>query len=78
MAETYKAGKDVYAVIAQIIYNNNYEDNLEFKDGVLYLEGKKRRKSAKPILLGRPAKGLKSTIKLHYAPSWSNPCRITL
>lgn len=30
MLKAYEDGKDLYAVIAQSMYNNNYEDNLEF------------------------------------------------
>ena len=52
MGDTYKEGKDVYALTATIIYNNNYEDNLEFVNGVLSKEGKARRSTAKPIILG--------------------------
>lgn len=54
MIRVYEEGKDIYASIAQIIYHNNYEDNLEFKDKEkkeVYLEGKKRRKTGKTIIL---------------------------
>ena len=52
MYEAYLSGRDLYAVIASIAYHNNYEDNLEFRDGVLYTEGKNRRNGAKKLLLG--------------------------
>ncbi len=52
MGKAYKEGKDVYAVTASMIYDNAYEDNLEFKDGVYSEEGYLRRSSAKPIILG--------------------------
>ncbi len=54
MLEVYEAGKDIYASIAQSIYHNNYEDNLEFYDKEktqINLEGKKRRKTGKTIIL---------------------------
>ena len=53
MYEAYLSGKDLYAVIGSIAFKNNYEDNLEFRDGVLYSEGKRRRSQCKSILLGR-------------------------
>lgn len=53
MLDAYKAGKDLYAVLASGIYNNNYEDNLEhYPDGTLNVEGDKRRSNTKSILLG--------------------------
>lgn len=53
MKQAYLDGKDLYAVIAQMAFHNNYEDNLEFdKDGNLQPDGKKRRSDAKKILLG--------------------------
>lgn len=54
MLQVYEEGKDIYASIAQSIFNNNYEDNLEFFDKEktqLNLEGKKRRKVGKVIIL---------------------------
>lgn len=30
MIQAYKDGKDLYSVIAQLMYHNNYEDNLEY------------------------------------------------
>lgn len=54
MIQVYEDGKDIYASIAQSIYHNNYEDNLEFRDPEktqINLEGKKRRKVGKTIIL---------------------------
>ena len=54
MLQVYEDGKDIYASIAQSIFNNNYEDNLEFLDKEktqINLEGKKRRKIGKTIIL---------------------------
>ena len=54
MLRVFEEGKDIYASIAQSIYNNNYEDNLEFLDPEktqVNLEGKKRRKVGKVIIL---------------------------
>lgn len=54
MLQVYEEGKDIYASIAQSIYHNNYEDNLEFYDKEktqINLEGKKRRKTGKTIIL---------------------------
>ena len=68
MLQAYREGKDLYAVIAQSVYDNKYEDNLEFYpegtklviDGKETIcghkthtnpEGKKRRASAKTLLL---------------------------
>lgn len=54
MINAYKNKKDLYATIASGVYNNNYEDNLEFDaNGNLSIEGKKRRGSCKSLLLGR-------------------------
>jgi DNA polymerase-1 len=53
MVNAYNQDRDLYAVIAQKVYNNNYEDNLEFHlDGTPNPAGKKRRSNAKSILLG--------------------------
>lgn len=53
MRQAYLDGKDLYAVIASMAFHNNYEDNLEHDaQGNLYPDGKKRRSSAKSILLG--------------------------
>lgn len=43
MIDTYKAGKDVYVLIAQQVFHNRYEDNLEFypEGTVIEVEGKK-------------------------------------
>ena len=54
MLQVYEEGKDIYSSIAQSIYKNNYEDNLEFFDKEktqINLEGKKRRKVGKVIIL---------------------------
>lgn len=54
MIQVYEDGKDIYASIAQSIYHNNYEDNLEFFDKEktqINSEGKKRRKVGKVIIL---------------------------
>ena len=54
MLQIYEDEKDIYASIAQTIYKNNYEDNLEFRDKEktqLYPEGKERRKTGKIIIL---------------------------
>lgn len=66
MIEAYSQGKDLYAVIAQSAFHNEYRENLEFLvnddlswkrdehgEKILYPEGKKRRSAAKSILLGR-------------------------
>lgn len=53
MINAYKEGKDLYAMIASKVYNNNYEDNKEFfPDGSMNPEGKHRRTSVKSLLLG--------------------------
>lgn len=53
MLQAYKDGKDLYASVASVIYNNRYEDNLEFyPDGSYNNDGKKRRSAVKGILLG--------------------------
>lgn len=53
MIQAYKDDKDLYAMIASKIYNNNYDDNREFyPDGTPNPEGKKRRTSVKSLLLG--------------------------
>ena len=43
MINAYKEGKDLYAVIAQAIYHNKYEENLEFWQAgtELTIDGKK-------------------------------------
>lgn len=44
--------RDIYAEVAAVIFNNNYEDNLEHHaDGTFFKEGKERRKKAKMVLL---------------------------
>ena len=47
MIQAYKEGKDLYAVIAQGMFNNDYYDNLEF-----YPEGKKIVFEGKEIICG--------------------------
>ena len=47
MINAYKEGKDLYAVIAQKMFNNRYEDNLEF-----YPEGTKIIIDGKEIICG--------------------------
>ena len=54
MRATFKEGKDIYATIAQSIFDNNYEDNLEYFDvekTKINLEGKDRRSVGKKIIL---------------------------
>ena len=54
MLKVFREGKDIYASIAQSIYHNSYEDNLEFFDKEktkTNLEGKERRKTGKTIIL---------------------------
>ena len=53
MLGAYRDKKDLYATIAQNVYHNKYEDNLEHHlDGTPNPEGKKRRSNCKSILLG--------------------------
>lgn len=53
MLDAYRQGKDLYAQIASIAFNTEYENCLEFNpDGSKNKEGKERRSSAKSILLG--------------------------
>lgn len=53
MIQSYLDGKDIYATIASGIYRMPYEECLEFRpDGTVNPEGKKRRNSVKPVLLG--------------------------
>jgi len=53
MLKIYEDGKDIYASIAQSIFHNKYEDNLEFRgvDKKEFPAGKKRRKVGKTIIL---------------------------
>lgn len=54
MLRVFREGKDIYASIAQSIFHNNYEDNLEFKDEdkkIIFSEGMKRRKVGKTVIL---------------------------
>ena len=53
MIKAYQEGKDLYAEIAALSFNTNYENCLEFRpDGTTNPEGKNRRSQAKSILLG--------------------------
>ena len=53
MINAYLHGKDLYATIASKLYNKPYDDCKEFRpDGTVNPEGKQRRSSVKPILLG--------------------------
>ena len=53
MITAYREGKDIYCAIASIAYNVPYEDCLEHDaNGKLNPEGKKRRGTAKAIVLG--------------------------
>ena len=49
----YMNNRDIYAWCASLVYNNRYEDNLEFRpDGLVNPEGKKRRTAMKSLILG--------------------------
>ena len=48
MIEAYVKGQDLYAVIAQSAFHNNYEDNLEF-----YPEGTEIEENGKKIICGK-------------------------
>lgn len=53
MIQSYLDGKDIYATIASGIYKMPYEECKEFRpDGTVNPDGKKRRNSVKPVLLG--------------------------
>ena len=53
MINAYIEGKDLYGTIASKIYKLPYEECLEFRpDGTVNPEGKQRRSSVKPVLLG--------------------------
>lgn len=53
MLEAYKNNKDIYAIVASLVYHNKYEDNLEhYPDGTTNVDGKKRRSNCKSIVLG--------------------------
>lgn len=53
MINAYKNKKDLYATIASIVYNNAYEENLEFfPDGSPNPHGKERRSFMKSVILG--------------------------
>lgn len=54
MIKAFEEGKDIYATIAQMIYKNKYEENLEFEDKektIINPSGKKRRKVGKTVIL---------------------------
>lgn len=53
LIQAYRDGKDIYAWIAEKIYNVPYDECREFRaDGTKNPEGKKRRDSVKSIILG--------------------------
>lgn len=53
MINAYREGKDLYGTIASKIYKMPYEECLEFRpDGTINPDGKARRTSVKPVLLG--------------------------
>ena len=55
MINAYKNKRDLYATVAVTVFNNNYEDNLEFfPDGSRNDAGAERRTFCKSIILGKP------------------------
>ena len=61
MIKVFAEGKDLYSEVASMVYGVPYEDCTEFKNGVLNLEGKKRRTSCKSLILGlQYGRGIKS------------------
>ena len=55
LLDAYNNGKDMYATMGMGVYNNDYWDNMEhYEDGTPNVEGKKRRKKMKTLLLGKP------------------------
>lgn len=53
MIKAYVENKDIYSIIASKLYDKPYDECLEFRpDGSTNVEGKKRRNSVKPVLLG--------------------------
>jgi DNA polymerase I - 3''-5'' exonuclease and polymerase domains len=53
LLDAYRTGKDLYALIASTLYKVPYDECLEFRpDGTKNEEGKKRRNSVKPVVLG--------------------------
>jgi len=53
MLQAYMNKQDLYATVASKVYNNDYWDNMEFRqDGTANPEGKKRRGFCKSIVLG--------------------------
>lgn len=73
MLQVFEEGKDIYASIAQSIFHNKYEDNLEFSDPEKTKtnpEGKARRKVGKVIILATMYGMGKNSVarKLEIAP----------
>lgn len=56
MLTAYESGKDLYAMIAQSAFHNNYEDNLEF-----YVPGSKVNVDGKEIVSGSGKEFIVST-----------------
>lgn len=53
MIQAYRDNKDIYALVASMVYHNNYEDNLEhYPDGSINIEGRDRRSKTKSLVLG--------------------------
>lgn len=53
MLDAFKNNKDVYATLGSGVYKNDYWDNMEhYEDGSPNVDGKKRRKTMKVLLLG--------------------------
>lgn len=52
MVDAYIQGKDLYCLVASIAFGVPYEECLETRDGVFQPEGKKKRSTAKAIVLG--------------------------
>ena len=57
MIDAYMNKRDLYSTVASVVYNNRYEDNLEFyadgeHKGEMNFEGKERRGFCKSIILG--------------------------
>lgn len=53
MIQAYKEGKDIYALMASIVYKIDYEECKEFRpDGSTNPEGKQRRSNMKSVVLG--------------------------
>ena len=70
LLKNYEEGKDLYCTVASVVYNNKYEDNLEFNsDGSFNPAGKERRSSCKSLILGlmygRGIRSIADQIKNH-------------